>query len=47
MTGAPEGRFVPERKRREVEERRMGDPEFDRLVQEVLRLKVDNSEDAD
>lgn len=47
VTGAPEGRFVPERKRREVEERRMGDPEFDRLVQEVLRLKVDNSEDAD
>lgn len=47
VIGAPEGRYVSKEKKRELEEKRKDEPEFDKLVQEVLRLKVDNSEDAD
>jgi hypothetical protein len=47
VTGAPDGRLLNKRIKREVEDRRIDDHEFDKLVQEVLRLKVDNSEDAD
>ena len=47
VMGAPEGRYVSSEKRRDFEKRRKDEPELDRLVQEVLMLKVDNSEDAD
>ena len=45
--GAPEGRYVSQEKKREVEKKRKKDPEFENLVKEVLRLNMDNTEDAD
>jgi hypothetical protein len=45
VIGAPEGRYLPEEKK-EFEKRRKDNPEFDKLVQAVLKLKMDNSDDA-
>ena len=47
VIGAPEGRYVSQEKKREVEKKRKKDPEFENLVKEVLRLNMDNTEDAD
>ena len=49
VTGVPEDRYVPENKKKEFEKRRKTDTEFEKLVQEVLRLdsleenKLDNT----
>jgi hypothetical protein len=47
VIGAPEGRYVAEERKKEEEKKRKAEPEFDKLVQEVLKLKADNSDDAD